>query len=140
MNESKFSVRQLTEMYNTTKTTIHSKLQHDDVKQYVTRQDNKVYLDAVGLNALNIIMANSNVVVRQNNENLRSENTSINEQIGPDYKELYIAELNKQIEQLRQENEKLSQRVDVLLEGIFEQKALPEPIKNDKKKWYKIFS
>ena len=130
MNESKFSVRQLTEMYNTTKTTIHAKLTHPDVKNYVTRQENKVYLDAVGLNALNIIMANSNVALRQNNDNITTNPTELTDKIGPNYQELYIENLKEQIEQLRQENENLNQRVDFLTKGIFEKKMLPEPKRN----------
>jgi uncharacterized coiled-coil protein SlyX len=137
LKESSYSVRQLTEMYKTTKQTIHVKLQHPEIQNYVTRQNNKVYLNMTGLNIFNVIMANSKVNTLQSNQKDDNFNTNISEldsKKEPDFQNLYIEKLCQDNDRLRQENDKLKEQVDYLIKGIFDfQKTLPEP--QQKPRW-----
>lgn len=135
-----YSVKQLAEMYNTTKQTIHTKLKHDDMKPYIIRQADKVLIDPTGINIFNTIMSSSKVAFRQ----IDTSNQSTSSQVdNTDYQALYIKELQEQLSTYRikeeswnQERLKNAENLETLSKKIDEfQKLLPAPPFKKKRFW-----
>lgn len=139
-----YTVSQLAKMYNTTRQTIHTKLKHPDMSSYIIRQSDKVLIDPSGLNVFNTIMSTSKVVIYQNDSTTQSSMSQLD---GTDYKDLYIKELQKQIESLNIEKESWHQERKQFLTNIENisknfsdiQKFLPAPKQNKRNKRFWLF-
>lgn len=96
-----YSVKELAGMYGCTRVTVYKKLKHEDIKEYLHKDEKGLKLQQEGLNVLNILMADSNVKPAKQEVNSQVNN-SFN-----DTTERYIVSLEAQIEELKRDKERL---------------------------------
>jgi hypothetical protein len=148
MNESALNVRQLMEMYGTSKPTIHEKLKHADLSPYVRKQNNITLLDKEGLNIFNTLMAHSKVGYRKFDEKKDESCNKVSGNTGDIFNNPYVESLKKQIESFQQEKEFWSKEreryltsIETITKNLSEfQKLLPAPASVEKSSsiWQKI--
>jgi predicted RNase H-like nuclease (RuvC/YqgF family) len=139
-----YTVQELSAMYKCTRKTMYSKLESDNIQQFIIKTDKGIRLMPEGLNTLNIIMADSKVSREQevNNQidtretpNVDKYFTLYTEQLKIQSHELNIQNsyLKEQIEDLKQEKEELKRekqelqiRHDQLLTMLLDRQKLLE--------------
>jgi hypothetical protein len=126
---SDYGVTELSKMYNCTRNTIYSRLEEEELAQYVVNTKTGKKLSKEGLSVLNILMGDSKVVT------LKTENKG-------QYEDKYINSLECQIDELKKEKEQLKDEVldmrskyDAVVKALLDnQQKLLEGDK--KKKWF----
>lgn len=93
-----YSVQKLAKMYNTTRQTIYTKLEHENIKPFVIIDEKGKKLLPDGINALNSLLSDSKVNI-QKDTNLDNSVTS--------YIDKYIDDLKSQIERLENDKQRL---------------------------------
>lgn len=99
-----YSVQTLAKMYKCTRNTIYTKLEHQDIKQFIIKDNKGLKLLPEGLNMLNVLFGESKVTHenQQINTPLNNKETSENE-----YIDKYVKALESQIDELKLDKEKL---------------------------------
>ena len=109
-----YSVQQLAEMYNVTRSTMYRYLEHEEIKEYMYKDRKGLKMRLEGLNTLNVIMAN--------NYNRTSQNES-SEQINVNYNDKYIHSLETQVNELKEEVKKWQDKYQSVVEALLDQKS-----------------
>lgn len=139
-----YSVLDLAKMYNTSKQTMYGKVKSDEMKPYIVNSEDGIKVDPMGLNVLNVLMANSKV--KKNSSSSQDDSQDDSEPIHKHTGEVdqhlteYINHLKGQIEDLKREKQELvykyekekqeyQLRYDQLFNLFIERQKLLEPPK-----------
>lgn len=96
-----YSVIQLAKMYGCTRATIYNKFKHEEIQQFLQKDEKGIKLVKEGLNVLNVIMSESNIKTDKQQEDTKTNNGFTEE------KERYVKLLEAQIEELKRDKERL---------------------------------
>ena len=120
-------MKQLSEIYKTSRQTMYEKSKHPDLQQFIVVEGKGRKLLPEGLNVLNVLMADSRVKLEPN----KQIDASVNE-----YLDKYIKSLQSQIEVLMKDKELLQATVNDLIVNQRMLLAPPEK-KGFIAKWFK---
>lgn len=111
-----YSATQLSKMFKTTRATIYSKFKHTDIQKFVvdTKQGKKLLPE--GLNQFQLLMSESKVYKESEHKAIQPV------QLDTSFKNNYINSLRDQIEHLKQENEILRDDKNKQIEDLREDK------------------
>jgi tRNA uridine 5-carbamoylmethylation protein Kti12 len=140
-----YSVTELAKIFNTTRKTIYTKLETDNIQSYVEDTKQGKRLKKEGFNILQLLMSESKVTEdKQNNsvtytEHIQDHINSLKSQI-----ETLRIDKDKQIEELKEEikyfKEEKKTEVEFLREQLKQTQLLTETKKQEKKSfWDKLF-
>lgn len=106
-----YTVSELAKMFNTTRQTIYNKLESEDLQPFINKTDKGLRLQIEGMNALQLIMSESKIAPKTEiDNNFTTLTPSIDVTKTPQnnpYLDKYIETLHQNINDLKQENERL---------------------------------
>ena len=119
-----YSVTQLAKMFKVSRTTVYSKLEHEQLNKFVHDSEQGKRLNIEGLEVFKMLLANSKVNVQMN--------TSVTPQ--KDTKEQYIDSLKDQITYLKKEIDDLKIKNELLTNHLLQRDRLLLESAEQKKK------